>query len=321
MNFNNKRFRNIVFTLNNYTDEDIAMLKGSEHVQYGFFGREIAPTTGTPHLQGYLQLKKQLNGRALKRFMPRADIEAAKGTAEQSKTYCSKETVLEEWGKEKNPGKRNDLNALKEQVDTGAPLVEVISQCVNFQQIRFTEKLYEYKPLSAEYKKRQVYWFWGSTGSGKTRAAYDLVKEQGKDFWRSTLNGGSWFNGYWGQPIAILDEVRAKKWPYGDMLELLDGYEIRIPNKGGFTIWNPEIVIITSPKKPEDCYEGQLQFGDGHIDQLLRRITEVREFKAEPELEPPRKKRKIMPAEDPLAWMQEFEKQHPQINLIDVIKE
>jgi len=37
-------------------------------------------------------------------------------------------------------------------------------------------------------------------------------------------------------------------------------------------------INITSPKTPQECYEGQLTHGDGHIDQLLRRITEIVTF-------------------------------------------
>lgn len=274
------------FTWNNYTDADEATLQNEETHTYLFYGREIAPETGTKHLQGYIEFRTNKRLTALKKaFGDTPHWEKAKGTAAHNKTYCSKGGDTFEDGDASNggKGKRNDITLLRNQVNEGKPMAEVLSSCQNYQQIRTVEKLYEYKPLSTEYKKRQVYWFHGPTGTGKTKAAYDIVRQENKDFWRSTLNGGQWFNGYLGQPIAILDEVRAKKWSYSDMLELLDGYEIRIPNKGGFTLWNPEIVIVTSPKSPEECYEGQLNFGDGHIDQLLRRITEIRHFEVAPE--------------------------------------
>jgi len=50
-----EKFRNWVFTLNNYTDDDIDRLANPyEQVKYIAYGKEIAPTTETPHLQGYL---------------------------------------------------------------------------------------------------------------------------------------------------------------------------------------------------------------------------------------------------------------------------
>ncbi len=88
-----------------------------------------------------------------------------------------------------------------------------------------------------------------------------------------------WFDGYWGQKYAIIDEIRAKNWPYDLMLRLLDGYQVRLPIKGGFTIWKPEIIYITSPLHPRHLYKGQLEYNvDGGIDQLLRRITTITEL-------------------------------------------
>lgn len=272
-------FKNVCFTVNNWTEEDKAFLVLSENIIYIIYGEEVAPTTGTPHLQCYAQFAKRYAMKTAKRILGpnAANIVAAMGTPEQNRTYCSKDGKFTELGTISKQGQRTDLTGLRKQVDT-TPFIELISQCENFQQMKMVEKLFEYKPLSTEFKKKTVYWFYGATGTGKTKAAYELVKSLNKDFYRSSTNGGQWFNGYMGQPIAILDEVRANKWPYALMLELLDGYEVRVPNKGGFHIWNPEVVIITCPRAPEECYAGQLEYGDGHIDQLLRRITDIRHF-------------------------------------------
>lgn len=288
------RWRNVVFTLNNYTVEEQAMLVPNVDIKYIIYAEEVAPGTGTPHLQGYCEFYKQLRQVKVKELLGRrAHIERRKGTQRQAIDYCKKinqdppvepNTKVFEAGVKNKAGERTDLTTIKEMVQE-CNLVEVLPLCQNYQQIRYAEKLYEYKSLSTEYKKKQVFWFYGETGTGKTREAYKIIGDN--DFWRSTTNGGQWFNGYYGQKYALIDELRAANWPYKLMLELLDGYEIRCPNKGGFTIWNPDTVIITCPRKPEDAYQGQLQYGDGHIDQLLRRITEVREMTLHlPEHEP-----------------------------------
>lgn len=44
------------FTLNNYTDEEIRRLESLECERL-VVGKEVAPTTGTPHLQGYIRFK------------------------------------------------------------------------------------------------------------------------------------------------------------------------------------------------------------------------------------------------------------------------
>lgn len=48
--------KNWVFTFNNYTIQDEEKVKDMD-VQFMIFGHEIAPTTGTKHLQGYFQFK------------------------------------------------------------------------------------------------------------------------------------------------------------------------------------------------------------------------------------------------------------------------
>lgn len=271
--------RYFTFTLNNYTPEEENKIKSVE-CRYIIFGHEVAPDTGTPHLQGYIQFQRKMSPTYVKRICPRIHWENAKGNGEQNKTYCSKGTDIFEKGNitPAKKGARKDIAEIKEMVKNNKPMCEILEVCSNYQQIRVAEKLYEYKPLSPLYKKKLVYWYWGNTGSGKTKACYDEIAKSGKDFWRSSATGGKWFNGYYGQPIALLDEVRAGEWKYSLMLQILDGYEIRLECKGGFVIWNPEEVYITSPKSPQDCYEGQLQYGDGHIDQLMRRITEVIHF-------------------------------------------
>ncbi len=83
-----------------------------------------------------------------------------------------------------------------------------------------------------------------------------------------------WFDGYDGHAVVILDDFRpdmAKMWM---MLRLLDRYQLRVPVKGGFTQWRPELIIITCPLPPQDCY---LDVGEDR-EQLIRRITEIRHF-------------------------------------------
>ncbi len=55
----NRRYRNIVFTWNNYTLEEYYYILESDIWTYVIVAKEICPDTGTPHLQGYGELLKQ----------------------------------------------------------------------------------------------------------------------------------------------------------------------------------------------------------------------------------------------------------------------
>jgi hypothetical protein len=76
------------------------------------FGREIAPTTGTPHLQGYVHFErtKRLSGvRVL--FPHGTHLEPRRGTPEQAADYCKKDGDFEERGVLPAQGRRTDITA------------------------------------------------------------------------------------------------------------------------------------------------------------------------------------------------------------------
>lgn len=125
----------------------------------------------------------------------------------------------------------------------------------------------------------EVKWFWGETGTGKTHEAVRIGEEDyGGDYWISNANG-QWFDGYKGQKCVILDDIRSNTWDFSQLLRLTDEYRFRVPYKGGFIPWRPELIIITAPGTPEEVYQNHStgETFDG-IDQLIRRIGEIREF-------------------------------------------
>nr|AZL93964.1 assistant replication initiation protein [Banana bunchy top virus] len=90
------------FTLN-YSSaaerEDFLSRLKEEDVHYAVVGDEVAPSSGQKHLQGYLSLKKGIRlGGLKKRYSSKAHWEIARGTDEQNRGYCSKETLVLELG-------------------------------------------------------------------------------------------------------------------------------------------------------------------------------------------------------------------------------
>jgi len=92
--------RRYCFTINNYS---VLPTFDETKLCYLVFGKEIAPTTATPHLQGYLELKTpqrisylhKIPGFESAHFLP------ARGTAQQNRDYCTKGGDYNEFG---NPG-------------------------------------------------------------------------------------------------------------------------------------------------------------------------------------------------------------------------
>lgn len=86
------RGRKWCFTINNYNDEDIdtvTQLVLGGGVKY-IYGKEVGES-GTPHLQGYLEFKNARSFSSIKKILPKAHLEKAKGSTKQNYDYCSKE--------------------------------------------------------------------------------------------------------------------------------------------------------------------------------------------------------------------------------------
>lgn len=96
-----RRVRRWTITINNpdMSKEDLqAYLVNSYKVKYLIIGSEIAPTTGTPHFQMYIEFINPATFNQLKKRFPTAHIQASDGSAENNVVYCKKENNYIEFG-------------------------------------------------------------------------------------------------------------------------------------------------------------------------------------------------------------------------------
>lgn len=84
------RARGWCFTINNPDQGDPAHLSQYfERYEAIYVFQEEIGAEGTPHLQGFVQFKNQMQFSTLKMIMPRAHLEIARNW-KKSKEYCSK---------------------------------------------------------------------------------------------------------------------------------------------------------------------------------------------------------------------------------------
>lgn len=246
------RSRNYVFTINNYTDETVQVLRTlgvQASTRYIVFGREVA-TTGTPHLQGYVEFLSGVSvAAATRRLGGRAFVEARMGSALQAANYAKKDGDYEEQGVISSPGRRSDLDDLKNDLEAGNNLRSVSrNHFGNF--IRYQRGILAWRSLNSEPRnfKTEVRVYHGAAGTGKSRRAF----QEAEDPW--IWGGDSWFDGYDEHPHAIMDDFRGSAMKPSMLLKITDRYPMRVPVKGAFVNWRPRILWITSNVTPEDWY-------------------------------------------------------------------
>lgn len=268
-----KRSRTWTWTLNNYTNDDVERLmnKSEDDIKYLTFGKEIAPTTGTPHLQGYVMFNNARSFNSAKAYIStRCWIAASKGTAIQNHVYTCKDDDVFTIGTLPQQGKRNDLNKVREMVKDGDSMEKILENTDSYQGARYAELCKKYISKKRDWKTK-VLWFWGKTGTFKSRTAFDLLKE---DVWVSgeTLK---WWDGYDGQKNVIIDDFRADNAKFHTMLRILDRYPYQVEIKGASRQLLAENIIITCPYHPKDVYKNRT---DEDINQFLRRIECIKYF-------------------------------------------
>jgi len=120
-------------------------------------------------------------------------------------------------------------------------------------------------------EKTTVHWYHGSTGTGKSRQAFE---ENEGAYWKDMSNG-QWWDGYEQQECVVFDDMRKDTFKFHELLRLFDRYPLRIQVKGGYREFNSKKIIVTSCTTPDDMYATRC---DEDMQQLLRRVEVIKHF-------------------------------------------
>lgn len=105
--------------------------------------------------------------------------------------------------------------------------------------------------LVAPAVERTVHVYWGATGTGKSRRAWD---EAGLDAYPKDPRTKFWC-GYQGGPNVVIDEFRGGI-DIGHVLRWFDRYPVLVEIKGGATTLRASTIWITSNIDPRQWYPG-----------------------------------------------------------------
>lgn len=270
------KYRAWCFTLNNYTkkDEDDLQNVITGFARYIVYGREVAPDTGTPHLQGYVYFHNQRQRKAVARLLPRARLDVANGTATQNRKYCTKEEDFFEHGDmpiEKaeaslrggraNAARYADAITLAKRGDMDG-IRESDPQMFLLHGTRL-ESLFqpETKPLDGSLQHE---WWVGPSGTGKSRLLWELYPKH----FPKALN--KWWDGYRHQEVVAIEEWSPKNdLTASSLKKWADRYPFPGEIKGGcLQGLRPKKIIVLSNYTPQQCFLAQED-----LEPILRRFT------------------------------------------------
>lgn len=262
------RSRSWFLTINNPTEEEINTMKNEDFV-YLIYQHEIGKNCSTPHIHALLYYK---NARIWpKKKFPRADIRKPYNLDAVIK-YCSKEDTRAlgpfEFGIRPEQGRRKDLENLAQKIVSREVSIKELAKEDPVSYIRYFRGLHALDELLYEDRKgfMKVSWFWGGSGSGKTKAAYDIANGS---FY--TVKNWKWWNSYRQQDVIIFDDFAGIKTEedFRFFLRLLDRYPFEVETKGGgYIAINSKEIIITCEFPPENYWS------ENELLQVTRRIAE-----------------------------------------------
>jgi len=251
----NERARGWCWTINNPNGWDTADIERLiEAAQYVCYGKEVGES-GTPHYQGYVYFKEKKSLIRVKEFIPRAHLERQRGTFDQAIDYTKKDGDWREWGTRPS-GPSGQKNQWKE--------VLQLARAGNLQEIedKFPSIFLRYhSKLLGLYKPQRVLvlptldneWWWGATGSGKSRALWEKYPEH----YQKPLN--KWWDSYSNQEVVAIEEWSPKNEVTASLLKIwADRYPFCAEVKGGtLQKIRPRKIIVLSNYKPEDCFHNE----------------------------------------------------------------
>lgn len=314
-----RRVRNVMFTIQNPTEEMKQRLKylcliadqdaevtdpkaRQGKVRYIIFQLERA-TTGTLHVQGYLELFNPMKGTMIleKVLQGQAHLEQRRGTAAQARAYCRKMDtavftddtsnprvkefegvggVASQQGKKRGDG-TDSVDNVVQMVADGIGIEEIMEENRTTDFLHH-EKLCDFfnrhkgvRNLKPSDFKVKIYW--GPSGCGKT---YTAREKYGASAYFIVSPGSQWwFPNYQSQTTCVYNEFKGQV-KYTDLIQMLDLGPWVVQRKGGNLQFLGSKIIFTTTLHPSLWYPGMTAEKKVELRRRLREYATIYEFQA-----------------------------------------
>lgn len=274
------QLRSFVFTWNNYPENAKELLVNYFHdCRYMIIGYEVAPTTGCPHLQGFIQLKTRVTFNKLAQLFP-WHIEKTAGTPVQASEYCKKTSNFEEFGSlcESKQGaqlaqkKWEDILGMAQQGQ-----MEELAQQFPGEYLRHFGNLHRVRveAMASSCNVKLCVWLHGKPGTGKSRFVFDYDQSC---YYK---NPNKWWDNYRGQKCVCIDDLGKEHSVLGYHIKRWsDRYPCLCEAKGSSLYPDYDVLFVTSNYKIEEVFTDSEM-----ISAIKRRFREIEVFGFEESLE------------------------------------
>lgn len=295
MNIKTQKARKWQITINNpkmgFTDIKDLLENKYKNIIYYCYSKEIGNQTHTEHIHIFLYTKSPVSGSSILKLFDGSHIEVAKGTCQDNRDYIYKTGKWENTEKEdtriegmqyeycecpvEKPGKRNDLEELKDLIIQGKTNAEIYENNSSF--MRYANSIDKLRldlltdKFGKEWRDVEVTYIEGVTGTGKTRGIMD--KYGYTNVYRISKDDYS-FSTYTAQPVCVFEEFR-NTFQLTDMLNLLDGYPVQGRAMHGFRQLGYNKVFICSNWKLYEQYQNIQAEHPQDWQAFLRRINKI----------------------------------------------
>lgn len=235
---------------------------------------EKCPTTGRLHMQGYMEFKRGVELRWVKKHIveSRSHLFVCRGSPKHNYDYCTKEDTrigdpifIGDWASMTGQGKRSDLLDLHKVILEEPNFKKILLDAqTGAQFLRYGRNMKElhmrthmHKPRMITPDELEVQWHCGPSGVGKSRDAYELW-EHHEVYPKNPTN--KWWCEYSGEYCILINDYDGGM-PNGDMnyttmKNLLDIYPLLAEYKGGTFHISPrtQMIYITSNRWPWEIW-------------------------------------------------------------------
>lgn len=259
------RVRGWLFTWNNYTDQVIEHLRSQALlVTYIIWGKEVSPTTGTPHLQGFVYYSSKKSFQQVQKVFNKCwigPVSVDNGCAK----YSTKDGDYEEHGTrpltrrertteggEATKRKYDDAFA-----DAAAGNFDAIPSDLKWKHYNTMKNIFkDNQPNPADLLKHDNYWLYGMKNTGKSFKARQMAREFGNNVFYIKAADDDWWDGYQGEDTVIIDDFDKYHVKMGYHLKIwADKYYFSAPIKGTKIKLRPKRIIVTSNYRIEDIWD------------------------------------------------------------------